>query len=252
MPVHGSMPLSVSFDHVGPIGKTVQDIMLVQSILDPGIDGEHVVEDKPLRIGRSIAFYEDAEESIKNVAELCFQQFESLGHEIVDVQVPTPDKYSSAHLKIIAYEAAEYHMRHFPDNLQSYSTGAKNGIEYGSHISKEQYEDARREQERARREIDLAVEGVDCIFLPTMPIDVPLRSAETVKVGSATMGVVGATIRYTALFNVTGHPTVALPVRAFSDANDMELPPSFQVVGKRNADLSILKVAQRIELYVSR
>ena len=70
---------------------------------------------------------------------------------------------------------------------------------------------AERLKNRARRVVDNLFENADAIILPTMPIDAPLRSATTYEIGGKIRTKLEATVRYTSLFNQTGHPVVAMP-----------------------------------------
>jgi aspartyl-tRNA(Asn)/glutamyl-tRNA(Gln) amidotransferase subunit A len=64
-------------------------------------------------------------------------------------------------------------------------------------------------------------------MLPTLPIPAPLIGAETVQIGERNEPVRPIMLRLTQLFNLTGHPAIALPAGTTSAG----LPCSLQLVG---------------------
>jgi amidase len=86
-----------------------------------------------------------------------------------------------------------------------------------------------------RAEVDAALEVVDALVLPTLPI-VPPRLGET--------GDARAVLRLTAFvrpFNVSGHPALSIPLE--TDAN---LPAALQLVGRRGGDAALCAAAHRL------
>ena len=86
-----------------------------------------------------------------------------------------------------------------------------------------------------RAEVDAALERVDALVLPTLPI-VPPRLDET--------GDARAVLRLTAFvrpFNVSGHPALSIPL-----ATDANLPAGLQLVGRRGGDAALCAAAHRL------
>jgi amidase len=86
-----------------------------------------------------------------------------------------------------------------------------------------------------RAEVDAALERVDALVLPTLPI-VPPRLGETADAR--------AVLRLTAFvrpFNVSGHPALSIPL--VTDAN---LPAGLQLVGRRGGDAALCAAAHRL------
>ena len=59
--------------------------------------------------------------------------------------------------------------------------------------------------------MDAALSGCDALLLPTQPIPAPVLGAASVDVDGAPEPVRAAMLRLTQLFNITGHPAIALP-----------------------------------------
>ena len=86
-----------------------------------------------------------------------------------------------------------------------------------------------------RAEVDAALELVDALVLPTLPI-VPPRLGET--------GDARAVLRLTAFvrpFNVSGHPALSMPLET-----DKHLPAGLQLVGRRGGEAALCAAAQRL------
>jgi amidase len=86
-----------------------------------------------------------------------------------------------------------------------------------------------------RAEVDAALERVDALALPTLPI-VPPRLGETADAR--------AVLRLTAFvrpFNVSGHPALSIPLET-----DTHLPAGLQIVGRRGADAALCAAAHRL------
>ena len=77
--------------------------------------------------------------------------------------------------------------------------------------SAEDYARALEGRELLRREVDSALAGHAALVLPTLPIPAPPIGAASVQVGSVTEPVRNLMLRLTQLFNLTGHPAIALP-----------------------------------------
>jgi amidase len=86
-----------------------------------------------------------------------------------------------------------------------------------------------------RAEVDAALERVDALVLPTLPI-VPPRLGETADAR--------AVLRLTAFvrpFNLSGHPALSIPLE--TEAN---LPAGLQLVGRRAGDAELCAAAHRL------
>jgi amidase len=102
-------------------------------------------------------------------------------------------------------------------------------------ISTETLAAAERCRTAFRAEVDAALQLVDVLVLPTLPI-VPPRLAET--------GDARAVLRLTAFvrpFNVSGHPALSMPLET-----DAHLPAGLQIVGRRGGDAELCAAAHRL------
>ena len=92
-------------------------------------------------------------------------------------------------------------------------------------------------------DVDRALDACDALLLPTLPIPAPVLGAATVDINGAPEPIRAAMLRLTQLFNITGHPSLALPAPQTVDA----LPRSVQVVGRRHRTDRLLAIAGAVE-----
>ena len=113
----------------------------------------------------------------------------------------------------------------------------------GRYVLAEDYIRSMRLRNRLRASVDRALERCDGLLLPALPIPAPKIGATTVNVGEVDMPVRAAMLSRTQLFNITGHPAIALPAGRAADG----LPRSLQLVGTRGRTARLLDVAAALE-----
>ena len=240
----GVRPLVPSFDHVGPMARCVTDLALVQSILDPDFMQAPLTRvDQPLRLGipNSIDICDK-----QNIDELFAQVLETLSQNGVafqKIELPDLDDVARGHLTISAKEASDYHIKMFPDEWQDYPEVARETIEFGQRVSTYEYEKATISRNAMRCQVSKAFDELDAILMPVMPINTPLRGDWSYTLGSTQLSKLQATIRFTSLFNDTGHPVVSMPAAIQEDSEVF----SVQIIGRESADRNLLEIASRIE-----
>ena len=117
----------------------------------------------------------------------------------------------------------------------------------GRYVLGEDYARALRGRELIRREVDAALEGIDGLFLPAVPIPAPKIGVATVRVGTVEEPVRNVMLRCTQAFNVSGHPAISIPCGATADG----LPVGAQIIGAHGDTPSLLRVARAAEALVA-
>jgi Asp-tRNA(Asn)/Glu-tRNA(Gln) amidotransferase A subunit family amidase len=93
------------------------------------------------------------------------------------------------------------------------------------------------------RSVERALDGCDALLLPTLPVPAPPLGAATVGVDGRQEPVRTIMLRLTQLFNITGHPAIALPAGTTRDG----WPLSVQLVGHHGRTDRLLHVAAIVE-----
>ena len=116
----------------------------------------------------------------------------------------------------------------------------------GRYVLAEDYVRAQNGRELLRREVNAALAEHDALMLPTLPIPAPPLGADSVKVGPTEEPVRNMMLRLTQLFNLTGHPAIAIPCGRTSDG----LPCSLQLVGAHRQTEALLRAALACEAQI--
>lgn len=247
----GVVPLSLTLDHVGPLARSVADAaLLYQAMRTSGtpLAAPATPVSRQLVFGVPRAYFCDALET--GVADALERSREALviaGHTIVEVEIEqaswTPDVY----LHIVLPEASWYHAPMLVRHASSYSPGVRLRLEMGRYVLAEDYIRALRLREALTERVERVLQRCDALLLPTLPIPAPPLGATTVEVGGRTEPVRATMLKLTQLFNITGHPAIALPAGQGSDG----LPRSLQLVGPWNDTARLLAIAAAVEPQIS-
>ena len=92
-------------------------------------------------------------------------------------------------------------------------------------------------------QVDLALAGCDALLLPALAIPAPPLGAGSIDVDGTPEPVRAAMLRLTQLFNLTGHPAIAMP--AGTEAGG--LPVGMQLVGRCRETFALLDAAEAVE-----
>lgn len=242
VPCDGVVPLSTTFDHVGPLTRTVADAAAMFHVLARSAPRSPVVRrPSTLRLGRLRGFYEARlETAVKTGYEDAIASIEKAGVAVTDVTMPHAADVAAIYLGILLAEAGAYHATTLDQCPELYSPAVRQRLEMGRYILAEDYLRARRGRDVLRREIERALADVDALVLPGMAIVAPPLGAETVAIDGVSEPVRALMLRLTQPFNVSGHPAIVLPCGPTGS-----LPVSLQLVGARS--VALLDVAAGIE-----
>jgi aspartyl-tRNA(Asn)/glutamyl-tRNA(Gln) amidotransferase subunit A len=245
-----TVPLSATLDHIGPLARTVQDCSVLFLAMR---DGE-VAPDAGAR-PRSPAwlgvpggyFFEKLDDDVRTLFERARSTLAAAGHSISAVDIPLAERTPEVYLHIGLPESAWYHAPLLASQADKYSPGVRRRIELGRYVLAEDYLRAMQAREVLRRQVDRALEGLDALFLPALAIGAPRIGDSTVKIDGAAEPVRAIMLRLTQLFDISGHPAIALPCGVGQDG----FPRSVQLVGHRGGTQRLLDVAAAVEAQIT-
>ncbi len=238
--VRGTVPLSWSLDHAGPIAKTVEDTAILLDIVT-GLDGHYekalTGDVRNLRIGIPRKyFYEQLDSSVADAMEKALATFERLGARIADIDLPGTHFHRGVWLQIASPEAYSYHERNLETHFDSYSPDVRARLEAGRELLSIDYVRAQRARTIMKEECDRVFENTDVIITPTVPITAP-------AIDNADKAAVAALGRFTRFFNVVGLPAISVPC-GFSKEG---LPFGMQIAAKAFDEATVLRAAHTYE-----
>jgi aspartyl-tRNA(Asn)/glutamyl-tRNA(Gln) amidotransferase subunit A len=245
----GVIPLSTSLDHLGPMARSVDDV----GLLFAALTGQMAPDDAPrastFTLGVPRAYFCDRiDAGVRQALDRATKALAAAGHTVRDVTVARAARTPDAYLHIVLPEAARYHARLLETSPALYSPGVRIRLEMGRYVLAEDYIRAMRVRDALVADVDAALEGCDALLLPTLPIAAPPLGAATTDINGTAEPIRAVMLRLTQLFNITGHPSLALPAPQDLDP----LPRSLQIVGRRHETGRLLLVARAIERQLRR
>lgn len=243
----GIVPLSTTCDHVGPMTRTVADARLMFEALT----GQPL----PARTGtRAFTFgvpsgylLEHLDAVVRNALTTTRETLVAQGHHVHDVTIEQSEATPDVYLHIVLPEASAYHAPLLERYADRYSPGVRLRLEMGRYVLAEDYVRAMALRTRLTAAVDRVLEGCDALLLPTLPVPPPLLGATTVDVQGATEPTRAAMLRLTQLFNLTGHPAIAIP----AGVTRAGLPIGMQLVAARDRTAALLDIAEAVERYIA-
>ena len=247
IPCVGVVPLSATLDHVGPLARTVSDA----SLLFRAMKGSTVQENAPA--GGTLTFgiprpyfFDRLEQGARTCTDRAVTRLRQAGYAVHDTTVEGAELTPDVYLHICLPEASAFHARTLDMCPDAYSPGVRLRLELGRYALAEDYLRAMRLRGVLTAAVDRALAGRDALLLPTLPIPAPTIGAAMVDINGVAAPVRATMLSRTQLFNITGHPAIALPAGAGPEG----LPRSIQLVGHRGRTDRLVDIAAAVEQIV--
>jgi aspartyl-tRNA(Asn)/glutamyl-tRNA(Gln) amidotransferase subunit A len=254
----GVFPLSWNLDHIGPITRTVEDNALMLNVL-AGHDPEDLysvdwpAEDftRDLRrglrgagIGLPTSFYFDhVEKEVGAQVREAVEVFRSLGARVREVEIPNLWDTLHAQRLILGAEAYAVHQESLENEPETFGEEVGERLMDGERLKAYRYANARRRGVLATDEFDRALQGVDVLLTPTLPIVATEIGQREVIIGDYEESVRSALTRFTGPTDLTGHPSLSLPCGATASG----LPVGLQLVGRHFDEASLYRFGHAYE-----
>ena len=242
----GVVPLGPSLDHVGPIGQTVDDIILVYKVM-AGLDARGDPprgNSTPGRLGVPRNYFLDVlDDDVRRQFDRTLERLDRTGLRLDEVDLPHAADVATTYLRTVLYEAVRVHQDTLAARPGAYSPEIRRRIQSGHSVSESEYREAQQTRKILGLEVDAALDGHDGLLLPTLAIPAPRLGTAEVTLAGATHAIRSLTLRLTQLFDLTGHPALSVPTGTTRDG----LPCAIQLVGRRAQTLSLLELGARYE-----
>ncbi|MEU9636691.1 amidase [Streptomyces tendae] len=259
VPRHGVTSLSWSLDHVGPITRTVEDAALVLAALaghdprDPASLTVPATRYRPpagtdltgLRVGVPRNYYFDhVDAEVETAVRDAVDEFEALGARLVEVEIPMTRYIQATQWGLMVPEATAYHERTLRTVPELYRGDVRVLLEAGELMPAGDYLRAQRSRTLMRREWAAVLREVDLIAAPTVPATAVEAGQETITWADGTTEAVSdAYVRLSSPANITGVPSLSLPV----GHDTTGLPIGMQLLGRPLGERVLLRVGHAYE-----
>ncbi|TAJ96272.1 MAG: amidase [Reyranella sp.] len=236
----GVFALAESLDHIGPMTRNALDTAIVLGVIagadpeDPTSVGLPVPDyvasiDQGVR-GRRIGFatnMQGLDEDARRALDGAVEALKNTGALIVDVKLPDGfDQGARDWVPLCGVEAAVAHEVTYPSRAAEYGPVLSGLLDHGRRLSATEVAKMQLRRAALTGELNRLLASVDLLLMPVMARAV--WSTEALQAAGRDPETVAARLRYTAPFDLSGHPTLTLPGGMSADG----VPVGFQVVGK--------------------
>ena len=258
VPRSGVLPVSWSCDHVGPMARRTDDCAHMMNALagydprDPASSREPVPDFTSglglgldgIRIGvPQHFFFDDLEPEIEPALRQALALMERNGARLMDLPMPWASKGRAINTAVVMPEAVSVHERWITEHADLYSPEVRARIQSAFSIPAIEYVRAQRARRWFSERMMEAMQDVDVLVTPTVPVRTPTIEACTPPPG-ANEGREGARLPlFTGVFNTTGQPSLSVPCGFTEDA----MPIGMMISGKPLDDVTVLRVGDAYE-----
>jgi aspartyl-tRNA(Asn)/glutamyl-tRNA(Gln) amidotransferase subunit A len=244
VPTEGVVPLSTTFDHVGPMTRNVADAAAMWAVL-AGRPPVRLDAPAPNAVALgALGGYFTAllQREVREPFDAAVVRLRQCGVKVDARAVDGTSAIVDTYVNISLPEAAHWHAPTLDARPDDYQRPVRERLERGRTIPAVSYLRALEDRAALHRAVDAAFDGYDALVLPTLPVVAPtLGAAEVAMDGGESMLVRAAMLRLTQLFNITGHPAISLPIPTDG------LPVGLQLVARRDQTERLLSIATMCE-----
>ena len=226
VPIDGCFPLAPSFDHAGPMARSVGECIAMLQALVPGFDTVAAAPLDELAVG--VAWTEHCEPLVRGCVERAAAHFPRRGR----VDFPLEERTG----RVFMREVADVHRELFSENLELYGDNVRFKVERCLEVTEAEFEAGRRAREEYRARCGQAFDDLDLLVTPTLAFVAPPVDVDEHEI-------FGRAIRFTYPFNTLGWPALALPCGPAEHG----LPASVQLVAPRGEDARVLAAGLSLE-----
>jgi aspartyl-tRNA(Asn)/glutamyl-tRNA(Gln) amidotransferase subunit A len=222
----GVFPLAPSFDHAGPMARSVAEcVEMMEALVD---DFEVVTLDSLGDLSTGRAWLERADPLVHARVREAADLFPGTR----EVDFPLAEKIGPVFMR----EVADVHRDLFAEFADSYGENVRTKVEICLEVSNAEYESGVRAREALRERAEAAMDGLDLLLTPTIGFVAPELPVDDLEIRADT-------IRFTYPFNALGWPALALPCGPAEGG----VAASLQIVGRPGSDGLVLAAGAFVE-----
>jgi len=222
--IDGCFPLAPSFDHLGPMARTVEECAALLEVIAPGFATAELASLEEIAVGT--AWVDEADPLVSR------RVHETTAHFPRSQSIAWPRPEIGA---LFMREVADVHRELYAENGELYGEGIAVKIERCLAVSDAEAMQAEQARGGYRERCLELFDGLDLLLTPTLQCVAP-------PTGVGDLALRERLIANTLPFNTLGWPALALPCGPAEDG----LPASVQLVGRPGADALVLAAGGRL------
>src|ERR1700723_1680155 len=249
----GILPLAFSLDHAGPMAWTAEDCAIMLQAMaghDPAdpASANHPIPDyrkalsgdvKGMRIGVIRHFYttdNEANPATRDAIDTAAKKFEEMGASVREITLSPLADWAACGVLIMMSEAYAIHEANLRTRFTDFGEIFRDRMALAGLWTAADYVQAVRRRRELIDELDRAMAGLDLVMTAAAPTEAP-------KIDEVPKFAIIDRPSLTMPFNVTGSPAMSVCC-GFTETG---LPLSYQIVGKRFQDATVLRAADAYE-----
>jgi len=231
----GTLPLSWSLDHVGPMARTARDTaLLLGAMSNSGLGTVRAAPARRLRLGIISAHAGGSElspEAQRSFIAAC-RSIEQAGARLVDVTIPDLELSEGLLSTIVGPESTVIHGRWLEERPHDYAARTRSQLEFGFAIPAVKYVRAQQYRRHLADRFRDALEGLDALLSPTVAWAAPEEDPTIMSSEGQSEG------RRTTPYNLIGFPALSIPSGFGTDG----LPFGLQIATLPGTDFKTLSI----------
>jgi len=213
VPLDGVVPLAPSFDHGGPIARSVADAALLEGVM-AGERIEIPLIDTP-KLGLAMELLDQAEPALRAHLDQVIQRLSGAGTTVIELPaLPGIEGLVAAGWVVLEAESAAVHREWFAAHAAEYAPAIAGLVTAGLGRTADEVAGAHAVRAAFRDRVTLVLASVDALLSPVARGPAPLRDAGTGDPGLC------------APWSFTGLPSISIPTGTNADG----LPLALQLV----------------------
>ena len=237
VPLTGIKPLSISFDTVGMIARSVEDIVLLNKALTETNEFKpQEIRKQPTRVAYcQTPFWKETEESTRSALAKALSALDANGIPVDEVALPEEIReVSDGHSLVMSVEAAFAFDREYHEQQDGLSENMLQLLKKGRTVTPNDVQRFHRVQVKCAIAIDRLFDHHDVILTPTCP-------------GEAEKGHAVGNNVFNRIWTAMHMPCLTIP----SSKGPLGLPVGVQLVGRAGHDHKLLAIADQISEWLS-
>jgi aspartyl-tRNA(Asn)/glutamyl-tRNA(Gln) amidotransferase subunit A len=255
---YGVFPLSWTLDHVGPLTRTVEDNALVLGAIsgydarDP-YSASRDAEDFAARLGEGVRgsvigvpssfYFERVEAEVEEKVRQGIEALRDLGAVVREVEIPHLEEALAAQRITLAVEAFAVHEERLRTRPKGFDEEVRERLLTGEDVKAYEYARAQQTKLLAGAEFERALEEVDALLSPTLPILPTAIGEREVEVGGRREHVRAALTRFMGPTNLNGLPSLSVPCGLSTSG----LPVGLQIMGRPFDEANLYRFGRALE-----
>ena len=222
----GVFPLAPSFDHAGPMARSVAECLEMIEVLAEGFEPIALDSLDDLEVGLS---WLDRADPLVHART---GEAAALFPRQQEIDFPLAEKIGPVFMR----EVADVHRDLYAEFADSYGDNVRTKVELCLAVMDGEYQAGLRARDELREKAETTMDGLDLLLTPTLGFVAPALPADDLEIRADV-------IRFTYPFNALGWPALALPCGPAEDG----VAASLQIVGRPGSDALVLAAGALVE-----